>query len=302
MIKIGFFSLMALLIFGFSNASAKTLTDQLGRPVTVPDHPKRVIALAPSITEIVFAIGKGDLVKGGTLFSDYPEAAKKLPLVGSYVQLDVEKIVALKPDLCIAVKDGNPKPVIDKLEAIGIPVFAVNPVDLETVMSSVVEIGTLLNAETEAKKIVSEMQLRIRHVREKIEKAAYSPKVFFQIEISPIVSVGTKTYLHELILLAGGRNVAEGPVPYPRFSKEQVIFLSPEIIIITSMAREGQFEAVKKEWSKWPEIPAVKNNRILLVNSDLLDRASPRLIDGYELLARLIHPELFPSIEQGTTP
>lgn len=292
--RIGFFFFLTIFFAGLPDGYGQTLTDQLGRRVTAPDHPERIVALAPSITEIVFALGKGPVLKGVTRFSDYPEEARQLPLVGSYVQLDVEKIAALKPDLCIAVKDGNPKPAIDKLEAIGIPVFAVDPVDLETVMASVMEIGALLNAEEEARKIVNDMGARIGHVRERVDKAFHRPRIFFQIELSPIVSVGTQTFLHELIVRAGGINVAQGSVPYPRFSREQVISLAPEIIIITRMARGGEFEAEKKAWLKWPEIPAVKNNRILLVDSDILDRATPRLVEGFELLARLIHPELFP--------
>ena len=116
---------------------------------------------------------------------------------------------------------------------------------------------------------------------------------FFQIGLSPIVSVGTGTFIHELIVLAGGKNLSEGPVQYPRFSREQVLALSPEVFVITSMARGASFESVKKEWSQWPDLPAVRNNRILLVDSNLFDRPSPRLVDALELLLKLIHPELF---------
>lgn len=126
-----------------------------------------------------------------------------------------------------------------------------------------------------------------------VANASHRPRVFFQIGLTPIVAVGTRTFIHELIVLAGGENLSEGPVPYPRFSREQVLALSPEIFIITSMARGASFERVKAEWSKWPDLPAVRNNRILLVDSNLFDRPSPRLVDGLELLLKLIHPELF---------
>ena len=99
--------------------------------------------------------------------------------------------------------------------------------------------------------------------------------------------------MHELIVLAGGKNLSEGSVQYPRFSREQVLALSPEVFIITSMARGASFERVKREWSKWPDLPAVRNNRILLVDSNLFDRPSPRLVDGLEMMLKLIHPELF---------
>ncbi|MDZ7699840.1 MAG: ABC transporter substrate-binding protein [Deltaproteobacteria bacterium] len=116
---------------------------------------------------------------------------------------------------------------------------------------------------------------------------------FFQIGITPIISVGSPTFIHELIVLAGGENVARGPTAYPRFSQEQVVALAPEVLIITSMARGGHFEEVKKSWEKWSDLPAVKNHRILVVDSNLFDRASPRIVDALETLAMKIHPERF---------
>ena len=272
---------------------AKTLVDQLGREVTLPDDPQRVVSLAPSITEIIFALGREHRLKGVTRFSDFPPEAANLPKVGSYVRLDLEKIVALRPDLCFAVKDGNPGEMAARLETLGIPVYAVDPRDVDSVMETFLDIGRVLNAAEEAKDIVGKMRSRITRVKSLVANASHRPRVFFQIGLSPIVSVGTRTFIHELIVLAGGKNLSEGPVPYPRFSREQVLALSPEVFIITSMARGASFERVKKEWSKWPDLPAVRNNRILLVDSNLFDRPSPRLVDGLELLLKLIHPEIF---------
>ena len=177
----------------------KILTDQLGRKVTIPDNPIRVVSLAPSITEIVFALEQEYRLKGVTRFSDFPEAAKKLPIVGSYVHLDLEKIVSLKPDLCIAIKDGNPKVVISRLESLHIPVYAVNPKNLKTVMETIHEIGIFLNAGKKAHSVVKNMKSRIQNVKTKTLNVIYRPRVFFQIGIAPIVSVGTHTFAHELI-------------------------------------------------------------------------------------------------------
>jgi iron complex transport system substrate-binding protein len=274
-------------------APARTVVDQLGRQVSVPAHPMRIVALAPSITEVVFALGVEDRLVGVTRFSDYPEAAKTLPRVGSYVQLDLEKIVSLGPDLCIAVKDGNPKAVVRRLEALGVPVYAVDPRNVDSVIETVLEIGRLLDAETRARELSADLRDRIDTVRSKAAGAAHRPRVFFQIGITPIVSVGTDTFIHELIKMAGGVNLAAGPTPYPRFSREQVLAMAPEIFIITSMARGETFTRVKAEWEKWPSMPAVANGRIYLVDSDLFDRASPRLVEGLELLAGIIHPNIF---------
>jgi iron complex transport system substrate-binding protein len=271
----------------------RILTDQLGREIQVPHDPQRVVALAPSITEIIFSLGEEHRLKGATQFSNYPAVAEKLPKVGSYVHLNLERIVALQPDLCIAVKDGNPREIALRLESMNIPVYAVDPRNIETVFKTVKEIGCLLNAEGTANRLVKHMQTRVEAVKNAVRQVDYRPRVFYQIGISPIVSAGTCTFIHELITLAGGCNVTAGSVAYPRLSREQVLDLSPEVFIITSMARQAMFDRVKKQWSQWPNLPAVRDHRIFLVDSDLLDRPTPRLVDGLELLVRFIHPELF---------
>ena len=292
-----FFIIIALSSTLKAQPVTRTVTDQMGRKVTLLNNPRRLVALAPSITEVIFALEQEDRLKGVTRFSDFPPQAANLPKVGSYVHLDLEKIVALKPDLCIAIKDGNPKEVVDRLESLNIPVYAVDPRNLEAVMETMLEIGGLLNADKKAKFLVQRMHSRVQRVQSMVAKADHRPRVFFQIGISPIVSVGTHTFIHELILLAGGQNILKSQTPYPRLSKEQVIALSPEIIIITSMARGEIFERVKKQWQSWPNLPAVRNRRIFLVDSDLFDRPTPRIVDGLELLGRLLHPKLFKETE-----
>jgi len=286
---------IAILPFFFAEkrSDAKAVTDQMGRHVTVPKKPERIVSLAPSITEIIFALDQGHRLKGVTTYSDFPLEAQKLPKVGSYVQLDLEKIVALKPDLCIAIKDGNPIAVARRLESLKIPVYAVNPRNLETVIQTVQEIGGLLNVQKKADQLVQSMNRRIQQVKSLVAQTVYRPRVFFQIGVSPIVSVGTHTFSNELIVLAGGKNVAQGPIAYPRYSIEQVLALSPEVIIITSMARAAIFKQVKAQWNRWPSLPAVRNHRIYVEDSNLFDRPTPRLVEGLELMVRLIHPELF---------
>jgi iron complex transport system substrate-binding protein len=271
----------------------RTVTDLAGRTMQVPVDPRRVVALAPSLTEIVFALGEQDRLVGVSRFSDYPPAARRLPKVGSYVQLDLERIVALKPDLCLAIRDGNPKAVVDRLEALKIPVYAADPRDLGSVMETITVLGGLLQAGDAAERRVADMQRRIAAVETRVAAARHRPRVFLQIGLAPIVSAGSPTFLHELIQRAGGVNMAAGPTPYPRFSVEQVIALGPEVIIITSMDRAGLFETVRAEWRRWPQMPAAAGDRIHIADSNFLDRPSPRLVDGLEQLARLIHPDLF---------
>ena len=144
-----------------------------------------------------------------------------------------------------------------------------------------------------AEQLVQEMRRRIQTVENLVAKAVSRPGLFFQIGVSPIVSVGTNTFIHELIVRAGARNLAEGNTAYPRFSKEQVLEMSPDIIIITSMARADVFEKIKADWYQWTNLPAVKNDRIYFQDSNLFNRPSPRLVDALEILVRLVHPEMF---------
>ena len=127
-----------LLLTMVAQSIAETVTDQLGRQVNVPDNPQRIVALAPSITEIIFALGQKHRLKGVTRYSDFPSEAAKLFKVGSYVHLDLERIVALKPDLCIAIKDGNPRLVAQRLESLKIPVYAVDPNNLDTIINTII--------------------------------------------------------------------------------------------------------------------------------------------------------------------
>jgi len=276
-----------------ASAQSVDATDLLGRHMTLPQNPTRVVSLAPNITEIVYALEQGHRLVGATTYSDYPVDAAKLPKVGSYVHLDLERIVSLTPDLCLAIKDGNPIAAVTRLESLGIPVYAVDPRDLDSVMDTLSRIGEILQAEKQAEKLVQNMRYRIQVVESIVAKIDHRPGLFFQIGVSPIVSVGTNTFIHELIVRAGAKNLAQGETPYPRFSKEQVLGMSPDIIIITSMARAAVFDQIKKDWYQWQDLPAVKNHRIYFKDSSLFDRPSPRLVDALEILVRLIHPEMF---------
>lgn len=274
-------------------AQGRTVKDLVGRTIIVADNPKRVVALAPSITEIIFALEQHHRLKGVSRFSDFPPEAADFPKVGSYVHLDVERIVSLRPDICIGIKDGNPLTVVRQLDAMGIPFFGVDPIDLDSVIESIEVIGDLLGAPDKARVISEDMRRRIEAVKQKTNGLRPKPRVFVQIGISPIVSVGNGTFIHQLITLAGGSNVAAGANPYPRYSKEQVIALAPEVLVISSMARATVFEEVKAQWLQWPAIPAVRNQAVHIAPTNIFDRPTPRLVDGLEKMARYIHPQLF---------
>lgn len=272
-------------------ARAATLIDQTGRSVRVPDNPRRIISLMPSLTEMVFDLGQGERIIAVTQYSNDPPPVRKLPKVGSYVHLDLERIVALKPDLCLAYRDGNPKFMVDRLESLGIPVYAFDPRSLEGIMDSITRLGAIVHAQTRAAEQVATMHTRLAAVEARVAKLATRPRVFFQIDASPIVSAGSNTFIHKLITRAGGDNLAAGNTTYPRYSWEDVLLMAPEVVIVTSMAG-GYTEAQLKEgWRKWPQIPAVRNQRLHVVSADQFDRPTARLLDGLEKLVDLLHPQ-----------
>ncbi len=270
------------------------VTDPLGRSLIVPVAPVRVVSLAPSLTELVYSLGREEMLVGATLYSTYPVAARDLPRVGSYVRLDLERIIALRPDLCLAVKDGNPHHVIERIEALGIPVFVVDPISIDEIMTTVVALGKLLGALPEAKALAADMTARIDRVWTLVARADHRPTLFFQVDAAPMISAGDNTFTGRLIRMAGGENLAAGPTQYPRYTWEDILRLAPEVVVITSMAGGHQPEDLIGEWQKWPQIPAVRSGRIHVVKADFFNRPTERLVQGLEVLAALIHPELFP--------
>ena len=271
--------------------SFRVMQDQIGRTVKVPEQPRRIIALIPSLTEIVFDLGRGDLLVGATQYAKEPPEAANLPRVGSYLHLDIERIVALRPDLCLAVRDGNPEHLIKRIEKLGIPVFAFDSQDLPEIIESVKLMGNLLNSTERAIEIIQQMQLKIDAVEKRVQNTKTRPGVFFQIDANPMVSAGQNTFIDRLITMSGGRNYAAGTTTYPRYSWEDILVMQPEVVIIASMAGGYTKEQLKEAWIKWPQIPAVKTGRVHVVDANLFDRPVPRLADGLVVLTDLLHPE-----------
>jgi iron complex transport system substrate-binding protein len=267
--------------------------DALGREVVLAEEPKRIVSLAPNITEILYALKLGDRVVGVTRFSDYPEEAKEKPKLGSYINPNVEKIVALEPDLILATYGGNPEARALHLERLGLALYVTRPKTIEDVLVMINNIGMITGAEHRAATLVSRLRQRIKTVRDRVLNAQ-RPLVFLEISARPLMTVGAGSFHDQMIALAGGKNLAgDISARYPQYSLEEVVKRAPDLILISTMERSGQFEQQKARWMQWDSIPAVANNRICFIDSDLIDRASPRIVEGIEEIARLIHPELF---------
>ncbi len=268
------------------------LTDEAGRKLNLPVSKRRIISLAPNITEILFALGLGNEIAGVTDFCDYPAGVSNKPRIGGFVNPDTEKIVSLKPDLIIGTRDGNRAGAIQRLGELGFPIFVVDPRDFEGVVSTVRNIGEVTGRREESKRITEKM-IRKKEEIVRLTRSLPRPKVFFQIGNTPIVTVGRGTLADDLIRMAGGRSISENEsANYPLCSIENIISKAPEIIIMTSMEGNREYANLAKQWQRWESIPAVKRNAIHVIDSNLVDRPSPRIVDGLEVLLWIIHPQV----------
>lgn len=281
-----------ILASSWNPAFGKTFTDVLGRQVTLNGAPERIVPLAPSLTEILYFIGLGDRVVGVTNHCNYPKEAALKPKVGSYVDLNVEKIIDLSPQLVIGTIDGNSRSLIDLLDQAGIKVYLVNPRNVMQAIETIEVLGEVCGVPERANDLSFALRKRVNVIKEKI-KSRGRPKVFLEIHLKPIMTVNRNTFHHDLIRLAGGVNLFQDePITYPRISLEEVIRREPEVILISSMERGGTFETARRAWLKWTSIPAVRNGRVYLIDSDIIDRPSPRIVEGLEQMARFIHPDV----------
>jgi len=275
------------------SASLLKFIDEVGREITVPYPPRRIISLAPNTTEILFSLGLDEEIVGVSIHCNYPEKARTRVRVGSYISLEFERILSLKPDLVIATGAGNTRDMVERLEKFGLSTFVIFPKNFEGILESIIHLGKVVNREKEAMDIVRDMKRRRERVIE-LTRGLPRPKVFLQIGEAPIVTVGKGSFADDLIRLAGGENIAgKEKKMYPRFGMEEILRRAPEVILVSSMNPGGHYEKVLQQWARWKMIPAVKDNRVHLIDSDLIDRPSPRIIEGLEEIARLIHPERF---------
>jgi iron complex transport system substrate-binding protein len=178
------------------------------------------------------------------------------------------------------------------LDEAGIPVYVVNPRKVHQILEAIERIGDICGVPYRAKVRAGSLRERIARVKEAV-KETERPLVLLVINAKPLMSVNRRTTHHDLIELAGGRNLAaDQPITYPRLNLEEVIRRGPEVIIISSMERRGEHEKIRRQWFRWTAIPAVQNRRVHVINSDLIDRAAPRIVKGLEEMAKLIHPEI----------
>jgi len=255
------------------------LKDDRGVTVRLAAPPRRVVSLAPSITEIVFLVGRGGSLVGVTRFCNVPAAASALPKIGGVSDPDVERIVALSPDLVLCTTDGNPRDKVRALEEMGIPCFAVSPQDLDAVFTAIERLGILLGAADRGRAEAGALRLRARLARPPSGTAGV-PVVLFVVSTTPIIAAGEGTFMDELVRLAGGRNAAARfSGRYPRLSVEGLVAARPDVIFVAGMSGVERFPP---EVTRWKEVPAFRDGAVVTLDGDLVTRPGPRLVTALE--------------------
>ncbi|MGW8247741.1 MAG: cobalamin-binding protein [Acidiferrobacterales bacterium] len=260
------------------------LTDSSGYTLVLKRPANRVISLAPNLTELMYAIGAGNQLVAVSDYSDYPPAAKKLPRIGGAASVDVERIVALKPDLVLTWKTGTPEATQEYLRQLNLPVFEMEFQNIEEIARGMEMLGELTGQVARAGATSHTFKMRLNTLRQQYAQRA-PVSVFYQVWDRPLMTLNRRHFINDLIQLCGGRNVfADLPSLVSAVDIESVIGRAPEAIVAAS-GRKHQQQWLD-QWSSWNTIPAVKNNKIFFIKPDLLSRPGPRILRGATILCR----------------
>ena len=279
------------------NSYDSTNGDFFTSPKAQLNKPQRIISLAPSLTEILFALGLDDKIVGVTLNSDYPPAAHKKTKIGTFWQPDTEAVIAAKPDLVVTLHIEQQKIVADSLNRLGYRVLALKIEKIEELFTAIQKIGIATDCKQRADELIENINGELNYLKSKYS-STNKPRVLWVIQTEPLRVAGRNTFINELIELVGGEN-AIGPTiqRYPPIGTEELLACNAEVIIQSAMGKtdiDKQQQQAEVFWSKWASLPAVKNNKIYVVNSDTVLRLGPRLPQGVEIVGRYLHPDTSP--------
>jgi iron complex transport system substrate-binding protein len=276
-------------LYSAGTLGARLVTDQTGRRVNVPDAPSRLVSLAPSITETLYALGLGERLVGVTDYCDFPPEAKHKARVGSVLNPSLEAILTLRPDLVLGSPDANRIETAERIERLGIPVYGVRGRSLEETLASIEDLGRLLGRAEESLILVEHLRTRIEAVERRVVGRP-KPKVLFVVWYRPLTTAGGKTFISDIIRRAGGNSITDGlAAEWPRMSLEEAVSLDPDIIIFPRTEAFSPSLGEFDRMSGWREMRAVRNRRMYFV-SDSIIRPSPRLVDALEEVAGILHP------------
>jgi iron complex transport system substrate-binding protein len=278
-----------------ANITPRTFVDDTGRKLYLAKAPTRVVSLAPSITEMLFALGLDEHVVAVTEFCDYPAAALSKQRI-SYAHPNLEALVALRPDLILAPRDFLRADILTKLEELKIPAFLLDARTVEDILAHITTLGRIFDRASASHALTGRMRERLADIGRRVSTGE-KKRVLYVLNSQPLITVGPGSYLHQLIGLAGGVNIAAGAAaPYPKLSLETVLKEDPEVLIFPVGRVESVPKNEQQEWQRWPTLSAVRDGRLHEVSSDALNRPGPRVVEGLEDLARAIHPEAFSSV------
>lgn len=268
--------------------------DELGRDIAFATWPaRRVVSLATSTTEILFALGAGATVVGADVYANWPAAVATVPRVGTQQEPSVEAILGLRPDVVVSAVSANRQSTVEALERLGLPVFVTRTDDLAGLSRTIVDLGTLVGQRSAAEALVHTLQAGLAQIREQAqEQMKEHPRVRALVIVwsDPLWVVGRQTYTDDLLALAGGENVAADAEPgYPRYALERVLRKAPEVIIMGTHTDERTGDPWR-DWRRFPTLPAVRDGRLVTLDGDLIFRPGPRAVEAAQTLARALHP------------
>ena len=269
--------------------------DDLGRLVRLPAAPQRIVSLAPSLTETVFALELGNRLAGVTDFCDYPPEALTRPRVGGPINPNLEQIVSLHPDVVLATRAMNRRETVEALERLGIPVYATDARTVDDVIASTRRLGRVLGAQARGDSLAAGMEQRLAELARRL--AGRPPRrVFFVVWTDPIISTGPHTFLADALHRAGAESVVTVAQDWPQISIEEVLRQNPDYLVFSGTHPDDPQSAINSLQKRpgWSSLEAVRERHYAVV-SDALDRPAPRLLDAIEDLARQLHPEAFPA-------
>jgi len=276
-----------------SAQATRQITDETGRIVRIPVQVRRIVSLAPSLTETVYALGLQDRLVGDTDYCDYPADAAKKHKVGGAINPNMEEVVALKPDLVLVVKSLNKLETVHALEQLGIPVYSTDPHTVKDVLNSLRKLSGVLGAEDVGVALDQKLETRLASVRAKTNSVP-AKQVLFVVWTEPLMSVGRRTFIADVLEYSGATSVVDSKQDWPQFSLEEAVRLQPEFLVFASSHSEAVKNDVETLALKpgWSMMEAIKQRKIAVV-SDAINRPGPRIVDAVEELARQLHPELF---------
>ena len=261
------------------------VTDDQGNPVVLARPAQRILSLAPHVTELLFAAGAGDRIVATVRHADHPPAARALPRVGDAHRLDRERIRVLRPDLIVAWASGTPARALEALRALSVPLYLSEPRRLADIADNLRDFGRLAGTAEIAGPAAAVFEQRLATLRARYRSAPRTP-VFLQISLHPLMTVNGEHIISEVAALCSGENIfADLPQLAARVSVEAVITARPAAIVFGSQDG-GQVRSVRDFWSQWPDLPAVRDNRLIAVPADFLHRPTPRILDGAEMVCR----------------